>query len=80
MRAMREEGFRGYQDLRLLDVPKPQASEGRADTRVGAVTSAAPGCVFDPQAPFTSAASKRTSLRPLWAKCVAAGLAGLHGG
>ena len=24
MRAMRAEGFRGYQDLKLVDIPKPQ--------------------------------------------------------
>ena len=29
MRAMRAEGFRGYQDLKLADIPKPQVSEGR---------------------------------------------------
>jgi NADPH:quinone reductase-like Zn-dependent oxidoreductase len=29
MRAMRAEGFRGYQDLKLVDLPKPQMSEGR---------------------------------------------------
>jgi hypothetical protein len=23
MRAMRAEGFRGYQDLKLVDIPKP---------------------------------------------------------
>jgi NADPH2:quinone reductase len=29
MRAMRAEGFRGYEDLKLADIPKPAASEGR---------------------------------------------------
>src|SRR5260370_8701631 len=29
MRAMRAEGFRGYQDLKLAEIPKPQVSEGR---------------------------------------------------
>ena len=29
MRAMRAEGFRGYQDLKLVDIPKPQVSDGR---------------------------------------------------
>src|ERR1700730_2935326 len=29
MRAMRAEGFRGYQDLKLVDIPKPNLSDGR---------------------------------------------------
>jgi len=29
MRAMRAEGFRGYQDLKLADIPKPHVSDGR---------------------------------------------------
>src|SRR5260370_34269044 len=29
MRAMRAEGFRGYQDLKLVDTPKPQVSDAR---------------------------------------------------
>ncbi len=36
MRAMRAEGFRGYQDLRLVDIPKPQVSEGRVLVRIAA--------------------------------------------
>ena len=28
MRAMRAEGFRGYQDLELADIPKPHVSDG----------------------------------------------------
>ena len=27
MRAMRAEGFSGYQDLKLADIPKPSVSE-----------------------------------------------------
>jgi NADPH2:quinone reductase len=30
MRAMRAEGFSGYQDLKLVDIPKPAVSDGRA--------------------------------------------------
>jgi NADPH2:quinone reductase len=33
---MRAEGFRGYQDLRLVDIPKPQVSEGRVLVRIAA--------------------------------------------
>jgi NADPH2:quinone reductase len=33
---MRAEGFRGYQDLRLVDVPKPQVSEGRVLVKITA--------------------------------------------
>ena len=36
MRAMRAEGFKGYQDLRLVDVPKPQVSEGRVLVKITA--------------------------------------------
>jgi NADPH:quinone reductase len=36
MRAMRAEGFRGYEDLKLADVAKPAASEGRVLVRITA--------------------------------------------
>ena len=36
MRAMRAEGFRGYQDLKLVDTPKPQVSEGRVLVKIAA--------------------------------------------
>ena len=36
MRAMRAEGFSGYQDLKLADIPKPVASEGRLLVRMRA--------------------------------------------
>ena len=36
IRAMRAEGFRGYQDLKLVDVPKPQMSEGRVLVKIAA--------------------------------------------
>jgi NADPH2:quinone reductase len=36
MRAMRAEGFTGYQDLKLADIPKPQASEGRVLVKIAA--------------------------------------------
>ena len=36
MRAMRAEGFRGYEDLKLGDIPKPAASEGRVLVRITA--------------------------------------------
>jgi NADPH2:quinone reductase len=36
MRAMRAEGFRGYQDLKLVDIPKPATLEGRALVRITA--------------------------------------------
>jgi NADPH:quinone reductase len=36
MRAMRAEGFRGYQDLKLVDLPKPQMSEGRVLVKIAA--------------------------------------------
>ena len=29
MRAMRAEGFGGYQDLKLAEIPKPYVSDGR---------------------------------------------------
>jgi predicted SnoaL-like aldol condensation-catalyzing enzyme len=29
MRAMRAEGFSGYKDLKLMDIPKPAVSDGR---------------------------------------------------
>jgi NADPH:quinone reductase len=36
MRAMRAEGFRGYGDLRPVDIPKPHVSEGRVLVRITA--------------------------------------------
>src|SRR6202043_1953637 len=36
MRAMRAEGFRGYGDLKLADIPKPQLSEGRVLVKIAA--------------------------------------------
>src|SRR5277367_2995005 len=36
MRAMRAEGFRGYQDLKLVDVPKPNLSDGRVLVKITA--------------------------------------------
>src|SRR5260370_3051434 len=36
MRAMRAEGFRGYQDLKLVDIPKPGVSEGRVLIKIAA--------------------------------------------
>src|ERR1700682_5439667 len=36
MRAMRAEGFSGYQDLKLVDIPKPAVSDGRVLVRMTA--------------------------------------------
>jgi len=36
MRAMRAEGFRGYTDLKLADIPKPQVSGGRVLVKIAA--------------------------------------------
>jgi NADPH:quinone reductase-like Zn-dependent oxidoreductase len=36
MRAMRAEGFSGYQDLHLVGIPKPTVSDGRVLVRVTA--------------------------------------------
>src|SRR5258708_21024687 len=36
MRAMRAEGFRGYKDLKLVDIPKPALSDGRVLVRITA--------------------------------------------
>jgi NADPH:quinone reductase len=36
MRAMRAEGFRGYQDLKLADIPKPHVSDGRVLVKITA--------------------------------------------
>src|ERR1700730_11438749 len=34
MRAMRAAGFSGYQDLKLVDIPKPAVSDGRVLVRI----------------------------------------------
>ena len=36
MRAMRAEGFTGYKDLKLVDIPKPALSDGRVLVRITA--------------------------------------------
>src|SRR5260221_14776866 len=36
MRAMRAEGFSGYKDLKLVDIPKPEVSDGRVLVRITA--------------------------------------------
>lgn len=36
MRAMRAEGFTGYRDLKLVDIPKPAVSDGRVLVRITA--------------------------------------------
>jgi len=36
MRAMRPERFRGYQDLKLVDIPKPNLSDGRVLVKITA--------------------------------------------
>src|SRR5260370_29592368 len=36
MREMRAEGFRGYKDLKLVDIPKPAVSDGRVLVRITA--------------------------------------------
>src|ERR1700744_4032023 len=36
MRAMRAEGFRGYGDLKLADIPKPHVADGRVLVRITA--------------------------------------------
>jgi len=36
MRAMRAEGFSGYEDLKLVDIPKPALSDGRVLVRITA--------------------------------------------
>jgi len=36
MRAMRAEGFSGYKDLKLVDIPRPALSEGRVLVRITA--------------------------------------------
>src|SRR6201997_5634120 len=36
MRAMRAEGFSGYKDLKLVDIPKPAVSDGRVLGRITA--------------------------------------------
>ena len=33
MRAMRADAFSGYKDLKLVDIPKPAASEGRVPVK-----------------------------------------------
>jgi NADPH2:quinone reductase len=36
MRAMRAEGFSGYEDLKLVDIPKPAVSDGQVLVRITA--------------------------------------------
>ena len=36
MRAMRAEGFSGYKDLKVVDIPKPAVSDGRVLVRITA--------------------------------------------
>jgi hypothetical protein len=36
MRAMKAEGFSGYKDLKLVDIPKPAVSDGRVLVRITA--------------------------------------------
>src|ERR1700692_598960 len=36
MRAMRAEGFNGYKDLKLVDIPRPSVSDGRVLIRITA--------------------------------------------
>ncbi len=36
MRAMRAEGLRGYEDLKLADIPKPVVSDGRVLVKITA--------------------------------------------
>src|SRR5580765_4937423 len=36
MRAMRAEGFSGYKELKLVDIPKPALSDGRVLVRIRA--------------------------------------------
>jgi NADPH2:quinone reductase len=36
MRAMRAEGFGGYKDLKLVDIPKPAVPDGRVLVRITA--------------------------------------------
>jgi len=36
MRAMRAERFTGYKDLKLVDIPKPEVSDGRVLVRINA--------------------------------------------
>src|ERR1700739_870946 len=36
MRSMRAEGFSGYKDLKLVDIPKPVVSDGRVLVRITA--------------------------------------------
>ena len=36
MRAMRAEAFSGYEDLKLVDIPKPAVSDGRVLVRITA--------------------------------------------
>src|ERR1700681_1076989 len=36
MRAMRAEGFSGYKDLKLVDIPKPAVPDGRVLVRITA--------------------------------------------
>ena len=36
MRVMRAEGFTGYQDLKLADIPKPHVADGRVLVKITA--------------------------------------------
>jgi NADPH2:quinone reductase len=36
MRAMRAEGFSGYEDLKLVEIPKPAVSDGQVLVRITA--------------------------------------------
>ena len=50
MRAMRAEGFSGYKDLKLADIPKPAVSDGRVLIRItaaGSRHSSTPFCLGD---------------------------------
>jgi NADPH2:quinone reductase len=47
MRAMRAEGFSGYKDLKLVDIPKPAISDGRVLVRITAAGVTPPFCRAD---------------------------------
>jgi len=48
MRAMRTEGFSGYKDLKLVDIPKPAVSDGRVLVRITAAGSRPSTIRFSP--------------------------------